>query len=124
MIINLTCKKNFLPHNISMTKTIELTDDNFEQEISNTDIPILVDYLAEWCGPCKMVAPILEEVAQNLEGKLLIGKVDVDQNKDSALKQKVMSIPTLVLFKNGEPVDQRIGALTKTQLEDFLSQHI
>ena len=103
-----------------MTKTIELTDDNFEQEISNTDIPILVD----WCGPCKMVAPILEEVAQNLEGKLLIGKVDVDQNKDSALKQKVMSIPTLVLFKNGEPVDQRIGALTKTQLEDFLSQHI
>ena len=102
-----------------MTKTIELTDDNFEQEISNTDIPILVDYWAEWCGPCKMVAPILEEVAQDLEGKLLIGKVDVDQNKDSALKQKVMSIPTLVLFKNGEPVDQRIGALTKTQLEDF-----
>ena len=107
-----------------MTKTIELTDDNFEQEISNTDIPTLVDYWAEWCGPCKMVAPILEEVAQDLEGKLLIGKVDVDQNKDSALKQKVMSIPTLVLFKNGEPVDQRIGALTKTQLEDFLSQHI
>ena len=107
-----------------MTKTIELTDDNFEQEISNTDVPILVDYWAEWCGPCKMVAPILEEVAQDLEGKLLIGKVDVDQNKDSGLKQKVMSIPTLVLFKNGEPVDQRIGALTKTQLEDFLSQHI
>ena len=107
-----------------MTKTIELTDDNFEQEISNTDIPILVDYWAEWCGPCKMVAPILEEVAQDLEGKLLIGKVDVDQNKDSALKQKVMSIPTLVLLKNGEPVDQRIGALTKTHLEDFLSQHI
>tara|TARA_B100001248_G_scaffold148517_1_gene111482 strand:- start:55 stop:378 length:324 start_codon:yes stop_codon:yes gene_type:complete len=107
-----------------MSKTIELTDDNFEDEISNTEIPILVDYWAEWCGPCKMVAPILEEVAQDLEGKLLIGKVDVDQNKDSALKQKVMSIPTLVLFKNGEPVDQRIGALTKTQLEDFLSQHI
>ena len=68
-----------------MTKTIELTDDNFEQEISNTDIPILVDYWAEWCGPCKMVAPILEEVAQDLEGKLLIGKVDVDQINDSAL---------------------------------------
>ena len=73
-----------------MSKTIELTDDNFEDEISNSEVPILVDYWAEWCGPCKMVAPILEEVAQDLDGKLLIGKVDVDQNKDSALKQKVM----------------------------------
>ena len=107
-----------------MSKTIELTDENFDQEISNKDVPVLVDYWAEWCGPCKMVAPILEEVAKDLDGKLLIGKVDVDQNKDSALKQKVMSIPKLVLFKNGEPIDQRIGALTKTQLEDFLNQHI
>ena len=75
-----------------MSKTIELTDENFDQEISSKDVPVLVDYWAEWCGPCKMVAPILEEVAEDLDGKLLIGKVDVDQNKDSALKQKVMSL--------------------------------
>ena len=109
----------------AMSDTIvHTTDGGFDQDVLNSEKPVLVDYWAEWCGPCKMVAPILEEVAQDLDGKLLIGKVDVDQNKDSALKQKVMSIPTLVLFKNGEPIDQRIGALTKTQLEDFLNQHI
>jgi thioredoxin 1 len=96
-----------------MSKTIELTDSNFDQKISSSEVPVLVDYWAEWCGPCKMVGPILEELANDFEGKIVIGKVDVDTNKDSAAKQKVMSIPTLVLFKNGQPVDQRIGALTK-----------
>ena len=107
-----------------MSKTIELTDSNFDQEISSSEVPVLVDYWAEWCGPCKMVGPILEELANDLEGKISIGKVDVDTNKDSAAKQKVMSIPTLVLFKNGEPVDQRVGALTKNQLEEFINQYI
>ena len=107
-----------------MAKTIELTDSNFDEEISSREVPILVDYWAEWCGPCKMVGPILEELANDFEGKLVVGKVDVDTNKDSAAKQKVMSIPTLVLFKNGQPVDQRVGALTKNQLEEFINQYI
>lgn len=107
-----------------MSKTIELTDSNFDEEISSREVPVLVDYWAEWCGPCKMVGPILEELANDFEGKLVVGKVDVDANKDSAAKQKVMSIPTLVLFKNGQPVDQRVGALTKNQLEEFINQYI
>ena len=107
-----------------MSKPIELNDENLEETLSSSSVPILVDYWAEWCGPCKMVAPVLEELAQELEGKLTIGKVDVDANRDSAATQNVMSIPTLSLFKDGQPVDQRIGALTKNQLQDFINQHI
>lgn len=107
-----------------MSKTIELTDLNFDQKISSSEVPVLVDYWAEWCGPCKMVGPILEELANDFEGKIVIGKVDVDTNKDSAAKQRVMSIPTLVLFKDGQPVDQRVGALTRNQLEEFINQYI
>ena len=107
-----------------MSEIIELNDENFDEQLSATDKPVLVDYWAEWCGPCKMVAPILEELSGELEDKLVIGKLDVDNNKDSAIKQKVMSIPTLILFKNGEAIAQRIGALTKNQLVDFLNQHI
>ena len=112
------------PHNKSMSKPIELTDENLEETLSSSSVPVLVDYWAEWCGPCKMVAPVLEELAAELDGKLTIGKVDVDSNRDSAAKQNVMSIPTLILFKDGQPVDQRIGALTKNQLQDFINEHI
>ncbi len=107
-----------------MSEIIELTDENFETRLKLADKPVLVDYWAEWCGPCKMVAPVLEELSEELKDKLTIAKLDVDNNKDSAIKQKVMSIPTLILFKNGEPIDQRIGALTKSQLKEFLEQHI
>ena len=107
-----------------MSEIIELTDENFETRLKLADKPVLVDYWAEWCGPCKMVAPGLEELSEELKDKLTIAKLDVDNNKDSAIKQKVMSIPTLILFKNGEPIDQRIGALTKSQLKEFLEQHI
>ena len=107
-----------------MSKPIELNDENFDQELTSSQVPILVDYWAEWCGPCKMVAPVLEEIAEEYEGKLLIGKVDVDSNRDSAAKQNVMSIPTLILFKDGKPIDQRIGALSKVQLEEFLDEYI
>ena len=107
-----------------MSEIIELTDENFETRLKLADKPVLVDYWAEWCGPCKMVAPVLEELSEELKDKLTIAKLDVDNNKDSAKKQKVMSIPTLILFRNGEPIDQRIGALTKSQLKEFLEQHI
>ena len=110
--------------NKSMSKPIELTDENLEETLSSSSVPVLVDYWAEWCGPCKMVAPVLEELAAELDGKLTIGKVDVDSNRDSAAKQNVMSIPTLILFKDGQPIDQRIGALTKNQLQEFINEHI
>tara|TARA_B100000674_G_scaffold106428_1_gene78106 strand:- start:123 stop:443 length:321 start_codon:yes stop_codon:yes gene_type:complete len=106
-----------------MSKTIELNEENFNETIGSTK-PVLVDYWAEWCGPCKMVAPILEEVAVDLSDKLTVGKVDVDENQELAAQLNIMSIPTLVLFKNGEVIDQAIGALSKAQLLSFLKQHI
>ena len=106
-----------------MSNTIELNKENFNETIGSTK-PVLVDYWAEWCGPCKMVAPILEEVAVDLSDKLTIGKVDVDENQELAAQLNIMSIPTLVLFKDGEVIDQAIGALSKAQLLSFLEQHI
>ena len=107
-----------------MSEIIELNDENFDQKLTGSEKPVLVDYWAEWCGPCKMVAPILEELSDELKDKLTIAKLDVDNNRDSAIKQKVLSIQTLILFKDGNTIDQRIGALTKNQLLEFLNQHI
>ena len=106
-----------------MSNTIELNKENFSETVGSSK-PVLVDYWAEWCGPCKMVAPILEEVAVDLSAKLTVGKVDVDENQELAAQLNIMSIPTLVLFKDGEVIDQAIGALSKAQLLSFLEQHI
>ena len=106
-----------------MSNTIEPNKENFSETVGSTK-PVLVDYWAEWCGPCKMVAPILEEVAVDLSDKLTVGKVDVDENQELAAQFNIMSIPTLVLFKDGEVIDQAIGALSKAQLLSFLEQHI
>ena len=106
-----------------MSKTIKLNKENFTETVGSNK-PVLVDYWAEWCGPCKMVAPILEEVASDMSDKLTVGKVDVDENQELAAQLNIMSIPTLVLFKDGEVVDQAIGALSKAQLLSFIEPHI
>ena len=101
-----------------MSNTIELNKENFTEMVGSNK-PVLVDYWAEWCGPCKMVAPILEEVASDMSDKLTIGKVDVDENQELAAQLNIMSIPTLVLFKDGEVVDQAIGAYQSLSFYPF-----
>lgn len=102
-----------------MAKAIEITDANFE-EIIKSDKPILVDFWAEWCGPCKMIGPVVEEIAGEYEGKAVIGKVDVDANPAVAAKFGIRSIPTLLFFKGGEIVDKQVGAVPKAVLAQKL----
>lgn len=106
-----------------MAKPLELTDQNFE-EIINTDKPVLVDFWAEWCGPCKMIAPVVEELAADYEGKAVIAKVDVDSNPEVSAKFGIRSIPTLLVFKGGEVVDKQIGAVPKTTLSEKLDKQL
>ncbi len=99
-----------------MGVAIELTDTTFDEEIKGSDEPVLVDFWAKWCGPCKMIAPVLEEIANEHEGKLRVAKLNVDENLDISRRFEVMSIPTLILFKDGEPQLRIIGAKGKGQL--------
>ena len=99
-----------------MAKPFAITDDTFEAEVLQSDVPVVVDFWTTWCGPCKMIAPILEEVAEELGDKVKIVKVDVDQNNQTAGKYNIMSVPSLLFFKNGEVVDQVVGAVPKAQL--------
>lgn len=98
-----------------MAKALEITDANFE-EVINTDQPVLVDFWAEWCGPCKMIGPVVEELAEDFEGKAVIGKVNVDENPETAAKFGIRSIPTLLVLKGGEIVDKQVGAVPKNVL--------
>lgn len=102
-----------------MGKAVEITDSNFN-DIINSDQPVLVDFWAEWCGPCKMIAPVVEELASEYDGKAVIGKVDVDSNPEVSAKFGIRSIPTLLVFKNGEVVDKQIGAVPKNVLSQKL----
>jgi len=106
-----------------MSKPIEITDNNFE-EILNSDKPVMVDFWAEWCGPCKMISPLVEEMAGEYNGKAVIGQVDVDNNPSVSAKFGIRSIPTLLFFKNGEVVDKQIGAVPKTVLANKLEAHL
>ena len=108
-----------------MSDLVHATSDaDFDADVLGSQLPVLVDFWAEWCGPCKMIAPVLEEVAQQFEGRLKVVKLDVDKNSESPAKFGVRGIPNLILFKNGEVVDSKVGALAKSQLVDFLEQYL
>ncbi|MEW6413503.1 MAG: thioredoxin [Candidatus Zixiibacteriota bacterium] len=99
-----------------MSKPLNITDDTFDQEVLQSDKPVIVDFWATWCGPCKMIAPILEEIATEYSDKVKVVKLDVDANNLTAGKYNIMSIPSLLFFKGGEMVDQVVGAIPKAQL--------
>ena len=101
-----------------------VTDETFEAEVLKSDTPVLVDYWAEWCGPCKSIAPILDEVAKEYEGRLKVAKINVDENQLTPAKFGIRGIPTLMLFKNGNVEATRVGALSKSQLTAFLDSNI
>ena len=103
---------------------IYVTDDSFEQDVLQSDKPVLVDYWAEWCGPCKMIAPILDEVSTEYAERLKIAKLDVDQNQATSLKYGIRGVPTLMLFKDGDMVATHVGALTKSQLTAFIDSNV
>ena len=105
-------------------KPIEVTDGNFQHEVLESEIPVLVDFWAVWCGPCKMIAPVVEELAGEYQGKLKVGKLDVDNNPETSMKFGVRSIPTLMVFKKGQVVEQIIGAMPKRNLVEKLSPHL
>lgn len=107
-----------------MAKALTFTDDSFENDVLESDKPVLVDFWAEWCGPCRMVGPVVEELAGEYEGKAKIGKVDVDSNPEVSQKYGIRSIPSLLIFRDGEVVDQIVGAVPKAQLKKQLEAQL
>jgi len=104
--------------------TLEFTDQSFKKEVLESDIPVLVDFWATWCGPCKMIAPVIDELAKEYAGKIKIGKVNVDENSQVATRYGVMSIPTLIFFKNGKITEQAVGALNKAGLKKKIEDNL
>ena len=105
-------------------KPTAITDANFEQEVLKSNLPVLIDFWAEWCAPCRMIGPIVEEIAKEYDGKLKVGKLDVDSNPQVSMKYGVRSIPTLLVFRDGRVVEQIIGAVPKHQLVDKIKSHV
>ncbi len=105
-------------------RILTLNDGEFNKVVSESTVPILVDFWAEWCGPCKMIAPVVEEIASEFEGKIRVAKLNVDENQDIPASLKVISIPTLILFKEGQEVERSIGYKTKEELSDLIKKYI
>jgi thioredoxin 1 len=103
---------------------VKVTDDSFEAEVLQSDQPVLVDYWAEWCGPCKMIAPVLEEIAEEYSGRLKVCKLNIDENENTPPKFSIRGIPTLMLFKAGNVDATKVGALSKSQLTAFLDSNL
>ncbi len=107
-----------------MSNVIEFNDSNFDSEVVKSEIPVLVDFWAEWCGPCKMIAPSVEKISEEYSDKLKVGKLDVDSNPNISSTFGIRSIPTLLIFKNGAPVDQIVGAVSKEVIASKVDNHI
>jgi thioredoxin 1 len=105
-----------------MASAIEITDDNFKEVVLESDIPILVDFWADWCQPCKMIAPIIQQIADENDGKIRIGKLDVDSNTQTSTAMGIRGIPALIIFKDGKPVDQIIGVVPKSIIQKKIDQ--
>lgn len=104
--------------------TVQLNENNFARDVLQSPTPVLVDYWAEWCGPCRAVAPVVESIAEKYAGRLKVGKLNVDENPNLAMQHNIRSIPTLILFKNGQPAAMQVGSLSTSQLSAFVDQHL
>jgi thioredoxin 1 len=109
---------------MSTNKISHITDGTFEEEVLKNDVPVLADFWAEWCGPCKTIAPVLEEIAQEYDGRLKIAKINVDENPEAPVRFGIQGIPTIILFKDGEPVERLVGAMPKDQLLSHIRPHL
>ncbi len=107
-----------------MSQILKVTDQNFSSEVLQSDLPVLVDFWAEWCGPCRAIAPIVEEIAKEYDGRVKVAKLNVDDNPQTAQNYRVMSIPTLLLFKGGKIAGHVVGALPKARLTAFIEEHL
>jgi len=105
-------------------KIVTVAADNFDSEVKKSDLPVMVDFWAEWCGPCRMVAPTLEQIAEEMDGKVRIAKLNVDDNQELAFQYGVQSIPTFILFKGGEVADRMMGAVPKAAFESFIQRNL
>jgi len=103
---------------------IQITDASFDKDVLASNKPVLIDFWATWCGPCRMIAPIVEEIATEYEGKVVVGKVDVDENQNIAINYGIRSIPTLIIFKDGKVVEQIVGAVPKKHIVERLNAHV